>query len=101
QSQSQTGFVTRWPAKRHNPVVANMTIEEAIQVIRDKDARLEKKVWLSWWTRVAGAFDFAENLCLDHGLEIGPTRAEGEWPHIRQGVPVYSGFAIIAESEDC
>jgi hypothetical protein len=52
--------------------------------------------WTVCSTRVVGNFDFGINPCPAYNVEIGPVEPEGsEWPHIREGSPIYVGYASV------
>ena len=48
-----------------------------------------------------GEFDLTDKLCLRWDIELGPgTPTQEEWQHIRDVSPIYSGFGILASSEE-
>ena len=58
-------------------------------------------LWIGCTTRLSGNHDFTANLCYNWDLDIGPARPQGEKHWQPVGVPLYSGYGILAEEEAC
>lgn len=58
-------------------------------------------MWAATWTMLVGEFDFVEKLCHRWDIELGPVEPSGDdWPQIDGVSPAYSGYGILAVSQD-
>ena len=58
-------------------------------------------LWAATWTMLVGDYDFVEKLCHRWDIELGPVEPSGDdWPQIRDASPIYSGYGVLAVSQD-
>lgn len=58
-------------------------------------------MWAATWTMIVGEFDFVQKLCHRWDIELGPVEPSGDdRPEIRGASPIYSGYGILAVSQD-